>query len=143
MKAKERKRKMQEAFDYVAAALVKQGGPAKDIGSDGHERCVYRARDGRKCGIGQLMPDDIYQPEFEGRGIAWLIENGSFPKLKPFIHFLAELQDAHDNAAWHGDADHKIWDLQDLYRRLAKVAKAHRLAVSGLRAAFADTGVEF
>lgn len=52
----------QETFDFVVGAIVAQGGPScNDMGY-----CRYRTSDGRKCAAGHCIPDEVYNPEFEG-----------------------------------------------------------------------------
>jgi len=44
----------------IIRGLIAQGRSAHDGIS-----CRYRTADGRKCGIGQLIPDHLYRPEME------------------------------------------------------------------------------
>ena len=55
----------QETFDTVVAHLRKQGCKAEDD----HGNCMYRGKNGTKCGAGCLIPDDEYYPELEGSGM--------------------------------------------------------------------------
>jgi hypothetical protein len=54
----------QEIFDKVATHLLRQG--RRSVGGDG---CAYRGEGGSKCAAGILIPDDAYDPEFEGVGV--------------------------------------------------------------------------
>ena len=56
--------KKQEVFNKVAAHLLAQGKPALK-----GEDCVYRSKDGLKCAIGCLIPDENYTPEMERKSI--------------------------------------------------------------------------
>lgn len=114
----------QETFNLVVKGLAAQGfeqakGPYES--SD----CMYRDDKGRKCAAGQLIPDEIYDPEMEAMGsIRWLsIHN-------PLYHWYADsgladhdegllidLQTAHDGAT--GPMQVKI--------RLRQVAHDHEL----------------
>lgn len=61
----------QGIFDRVAKHLIAQGRPAMMNQFD----CAYRGKGGRSCGIGCLIPDDLYDPEMEKSCIAamdWL-----------------------------------------------------------------------
>jgi hypothetical protein len=53
----------QLTFQFVALEMIKQGRRA--VNNDG--RCAYRGRNGDKCAAGHLIPDEKYQPEYEGR----------------------------------------------------------------------------
>lgn len=55
----------QELYNKVKAHLLAQRTKAM-YGN----MCRYRTPDGLKCAIGCLIPDDKYNPSFEGRGIA-------------------------------------------------------------------------
>lgn len=62
--------KYQEWFDTAARGIISQGKPS--MGRDPiteNEKCVYRSSDGCKCAIGWLIPDDKYDPSFEGNGL--------------------------------------------------------------------------
>jgi len=86
---------------------MKQGKKAID-----GEDCVYRGKDGLRCGIGCLIPNRIYCKELEGGGI-WAMyrgaKRGARIALKVIDHlqvkvgsdvsFLSELQDIHDGKA--------------------------------------------
>lgn len=50
----------QEIFDTVYKHLVTQG---KRSHEDGY--CKYRNPEGLKCAVGCLIPDDMYNPEFD------------------------------------------------------------------------------
>jgi hypothetical protein len=51
----------QEIFDTVAKHLLAQGERA--ITENG--ACAYRGVEGRKCAIGCLIPDEVYDPNME------------------------------------------------------------------------------
>lgn len=52
----------QEIFDKVAEHLQKQGHRA--LNEDGV--CVYRGKNGTKCAVGALIPDELYDSKIEG-----------------------------------------------------------------------------
>ncbi len=54
----------QEIFDKVATHLLSQNVKSQDA-----MRCVYRGPFGRKCAVGVLIPDELYQPIMEGRQV--------------------------------------------------------------------------
>lgn len=69
-------RTRQEMFTIAAAHLVKQNRRATCAG-DNEIGCMYRAPDGAQCAIGCLIPDDKYNPDFEGNVICGTGELGS------------------------------------------------------------------
>lgn len=52
-----------EVFDFVLKNIIKQGGPSLDIFT---WECMYRGSNGRKCAVGILIPDEDFDPNFEG-----------------------------------------------------------------------------
>jgi hypothetical protein len=96
----------QEVFNTVADHLIRQGRKAIH-GTDEYgrisQRCRYRAHDGTKCAIGVLIPDDLYHPNLEGRGVWRLLKDASeglplSPLFGPEVchGLLMSLQDIHD-----------------------------------------------
>lgn len=92
----------QQIFDKVAAHLIAQGRPARDV----FNSCKYRLPtfDGRvlMCAIGALIPDDKYDPAMEGLDVYGLLS--SFGDVVPeYFHdqrpLLDALQQAHDDNA--------------------------------------------
>lgn len=94
----------QEAFNIVLFALRQQGDACIVPGTQFSEQptCLYRGPEGCKCAIGHLMPDAVYDPRMEGRGLPVLLNQAAasqalrdaFANLKPSL--LDELQWAHD-----------------------------------------------
>lgn len=101
----------QELFNRVCSHLAQQGRPARD--SKGN--CFYRMLDNLTllaCAFGCLYPDEVYDPSFEGKGIALLpfkydVETG----------FLKYLQDVHDRSS----------TLLDLKNKLSAIAYSYNL----------------
>lgn len=101
---------LQNTFSQVYLALVKQGAPS--INDDVQPRlgvstgsCRYRSKDGLKCAIGWLIPDENYQPWLERVSLQSILSGPSEIKhileaAGPF-HFLAALQRMHDRAAFN------------------------------------------
>lgn len=101
----------QQAFDLVVKHLNKQRRRAQNENGS----CRYRASDGKKCAVGCLIPDSLYSPDIEGKGIWELIEDSGFSTYYPALaeHFknvdvkmLDDLQVMHDNFpvedwSWH------------------------------------------
>lgn len=85
----------QEVFDIVAAHLLKQNQKSKRFIKDSFGHCAYRGDNGLKCAAGCLIPDEIYNRNFE---------NASWQLLVAFHHFpynhatlITKLQYIHDN----------------------------------------------
>jgi hypothetical protein len=110
----------QEAFDKAYRGIVKQGGPAYGNGS-----CMYRAPDGNKCAIGQLMPEDAEPRLWDlsgsidghaSRPIAALLGIGEAD-----MGFADDLQAAHDRRARQGlDAGEYLGFFRHYMRGLAE-----------------------
>ena len=97
----------QEVFNKAYLAIVAQGLPS----IDDKGVCLYRGLKGRKCAIGHLIPDELYDPLIEGSAPCFQPTTGKqlalqrvleavFSNLdKNDIPFLHNLQRCHDNAA--------------------------------------------
>ena len=107
----------QEVYDKVKAHLLTQN--AKSI-SKKYALCKYRMiRSTKRCAIGCLIPDNLYEKEMEGNAVHNLLHD--FPKVKEFFDgvssdLLDALQTVHDNELV------KNWP-----RELEVVAKAYGL----------------
>ena len=66
-----KKRTSQEVYDFVMTALAKQQWQPSHYG----EKCMYRGRDGCKCAVGHIIPDDLYDREFEQGSVHSLIHD--------------------------------------------------------------------
>ena len=85
----------QEFFDKTLAHLKQQG-----VRSAGGAKCLYRGPNGTSCAIGFHIPDELYKPEMEGRGVGNLLVH--HPELKPLFKgvsdgLMAKFQVLHDN----------------------------------------------
>lgn len=141
----------QEVFNTVARHLFTQGERAVGLNEAGYEKvckenlaegytppnkedfmqCQYRTSEGLKCAIGCLIPDELYRPNMETRGIYSLLD--SFPGVaerldidmvnhshRTSCNLLADLQSVHDNInSWH--------DTLTMRQRLADVAQKFEL----------------
>ncbi len=118
----------QEAFDYVAKALIAQGKKSVNGRS-----CVYRSPDGCKCAAGHLITDEEYRPEFDtptaivATDIFSIISRyGELENIKESnVYFIRDLQLAHDNA----DEDSFILDFK---RNMKSIAKRYNLNSAAL-----------
>lgn len=94
----------QEVFNTVKAHLLAQGCKSTgkpDNVNDLSSNCRYRGDNGRKCAIGCLIPDELYQVGMEGLGVYGLV--AKFPQevaaifgVTPDVRFLHDLQLIHD-----------------------------------------------
>lgn len=100
----------QQIYDTVKGHLLKQ----KDISFMKVEglvtqTCAYRGEDGKKCAVGCLIPDELYDPKMETKGVFALFE--FWPSVmeriglskKEHIDLLETLQmihDVRDPAVW-------------------------------------------
>lgn len=85
----------QRVFDHVVKHLLAQG-----VKSGDDSMCLYRSVvDGKdcKCAIGWLIPDDKYDPAFEGKAIAMVAAGKLFA-------------DASDTCAPMRDAIAEVWN---------------------------------
>lgn len=86
----------QEAFNIAARHLLKQGRRSV---IEPQLSCAYRGADGLKCAVGALIPDELYEPRFEGIGVGTL--KWKEPTFREHfagvsVWVLNELQHVHD-----------------------------------------------
>ena len=106
--------------------------------------CAYRssgqADDPVRCGIGHCIPDDVYDPTIEGKGVSEALR--ASPSLRDALGldysddllFLEELQDVHDDACANRDAEDfdDIKDLEAYRKNMRLFAKGHGLILPTL-----------
>ena len=87
----------QATFDRVFKRMEAQGWQRSVKGI----LCRYRSPDGKVCGAGALIPDDLYSSGMEGQDITGVLNE--YPKLQRYFtkenfdhHLVIELQAAHD-----------------------------------------------
>lgn len=114
----------QEIFDTVATHLFTQGKRAMDPNTD---RCAYRTPDGKKCAIGCLIPDELYDQGMEGYSVSCLVD-AKFLLPSFFnrnLRLLSSLQSVHDGIG--------CWSSKESLRaELAKVADIYNLSTETL-----------
>lgn len=111
----------QQIFDKALHGVRAQGRPSSTKTKGGEVTCVYRMHRGEqvlKCGVGHLIPDNVYDPAFDHDGNtavgyavrredfrAAMIAGGVDTDNAEVMTLLELLQDAHDVAAHvtHGD----------------------------------------
>lgn len=88
----------QKTFEKVVDHLMAQRLPA--VAPEGN--CYYRMANGKRCAIGALIPDELYDERMELNGVANIVS--AFPALQAVLGiespqdvvFLSELQELHD-----------------------------------------------
>lgn len=116
----------QETFDLVVKHLLEQGVPSfSDLGLE----CRYRLAEGGrvlKCAAGFLIPDDKYDPSYEGRSVVDVRIHELIASLGHDPYLVGSLQAAHDDAS---EADPY---LPRLKTKLIEVANRYALSTAVL-----------
>lgn len=88
----------QETFNKVAEHLITQWAKA-----EGEYGFAYHAPDGKKCAVGCLIPDEIYDPDLEGQ-LAYDFPDTLIEAIAPDgdRDMLRDLQQVHDNVPVFG-----------------------------------------
>lgn len=93
---------VEEILQEAIHRLLAQGRYGYDPASGG---CFYRSPGGSCCAVGLLIPDDVYEAEFEGRGALELLVRLDYP-IEHIEGLLGQslrcLQNMHDDMAQHG-----------------------------------------
>lgn len=117
----------QEIFDFVVDSLRMQG--AQSIDEDG--TCSYRGLDHKKCAVGWVVPDDLYDESMEGASVHELLINCDYEDslyyisdfIRPHELLLCDLQAFHDDRQnWN---DSGVSDAGHLMLR--RIAAEHNL----------------
>ncbi|RWP44319.1 MAG: hypothetical protein EOR04_05195 [Mesorhizobium sp.] len=90
----------QELFDTIYLGLQAQGWQRSF--STRRDLCMYRGPEGRKCAIGQAIPDDEYDRAMDD-DVAGVFNCDDFHRRDMFLNLTKEqfneLQYAHDNSS--------------------------------------------
>ena len=98
----------QEAYDKMKAHLLSQMKRSTgEMGEASAYSCAYRGKNGLKCAIGALIPDELYDITMEGKVIEDLLDPSENPvfaqKLQEHLgevadspNFLQSFQTIHD-----------------------------------------------
>lgn len=126
----------QEIFTKVYQAILEQGHPSGqiEINNDGDTifACKYRGPNGDKCAAGHMIPDEFYDPSFEGVNFH-IIEN----KIKQLgfsvenLSLIEDLQEIHDKipGAYDGTEElAKHW-LKNWKTNMRNYAKLHDFVI--------------
>lgn len=110
--------KPQEIFEFVITHLANQGSQSNFEYSP--LKCAYRGSNNKRCAVGCLLPNDVYQPGMEGRAVENLIESSKvFPNFHIWLEknawflenrgLLMKLQFFHDSyLPWQSVANFKL-----------------------------------
>jgi hypothetical protein len=114
-----------DIYERVRTHLLTQ----RAVSEDENGSCRLRSGNGRKCAIGSLVADDVYQPEIEGIGISYYrhAKDGSLLRAlyasevnaydPDIVELLIELEEVHDD-----------FDVEEWPSLLAQVGKRHAFA---------------
>ena len=86
-----------EIFKRIAEHLRTQGRPAY---AEDNWSCRYRAESGLSCAVGCLIPDELYNPRFEGKAAPAVINSlykSGLADWREHTNLLEALQELHDN----------------------------------------------
>jgi hypothetical protein len=96
-----------DIFERVSTHLLAQGA----VSEDDNGSCRLRSREGRKCAIGSLVRDEVYEEALEGVGISYYRHAHDGHLLRALyasnvnaydpnvIDLLMELEQIHDDAS--------------------------------------------
>ncbi|WP_244814624.1 hypothetical protein [Caballeronia sp. Lep1P3] len=96
-----------DIYERVSAHLLAQGA----VSEDDNGSCRLRSAHGRKCAIGSLLRDDLYEADLEGVGISYYRHAQDGKLLRALyasnvnaydpavIDLLIELEEVHDDAS--------------------------------------------
>lgn len=111
-----------EIYERVSSHLLTQ----RAVSEDDNGSCRLRSPEGRKCAIGSLVRDDVYDPALEGVGISYYRHAQDGKLLRALyasnvnaydpniIDLLLELEQVHDDA-----------DVEEWPHLLAALGKRH------------------
>jgi hypothetical protein len=96
-----------DIYQRVSTHLLTQ----RAVSEDENGSCRLRSAGGRKCAIGSLLNDDVYEPDIEGVGIAYYrhAQDGKLLQAlyasnvdaydPAIIELLMQLEEVHDDAS--------------------------------------------
>lgn len=89
--------------------------PGAELAFDKYEKtCKYRTIDGKKCAIGCLIPDDMYNPGMEHTAVELVVEQEMGWTDTRLKSFLFSAQEMHDNCR---DTSHFLERLEIVYQK--------------------------
>lgn len=106
----------QQTFNKVVRHLRKQQKKAKCSSKFLKGTCAYRTKSGLMCAAGCLIPDELYNKEFEGQGVGSEPLSILFENLGHDIDLVSYLQLVHD-----------YYSVKEWEEQFKVVAKKHKL----------------
>lgn len=128
----------QEFFDKTVRHLHEQGKQAVDV----RGACKYRIMVGGQmlmCALGCHIPDEIYTPKMEGKGVLVLMREFSELEniMPPGIDLLWQLQSAHDSTDnWYFGGELNINGID----KLRSIAIKYQLSAAVINELWPDGG---
>ena len=91
-----------------------------------NDLCAYRGANGLKCAVGHCIPDDVYEPDMEGKGPTQLAE--MFHRVIEAMPCLAD-----EDISFFLTIAQNYHDIQngDMEQRFRKLAADHGLTIPG------------
>lgn len=100
-----------EYYQKLAAAATDGTFPSGD-----YSQCYYR-RGRQRCAVGIIIPDEMYDPKFEGRRASQLpIDLPSLIEERPAREFFGSIQLAHDCRAFKWDPEGFLNDVRCIFQ---------------------------
>jgi hypothetical protein len=126
----------EEIWQFGYDKIIEQGKPSYSITPSSYPdnpnkviQCLYRDGKGNKCLFGHMIPDDLYDEDFEVEGIAYILSELEVSVNRPGLEgFLNELQSAHDCAARDAYYDKKDF-IKEFKANMRNVADSYKLNV--------------
>jgi len=120
----------QEMFNNAYNGVIANGHSFSTVNG-----CQYR-KSGKadstvRCGIGHNIPDELYHPMMEGRGVVKLLN--MYPQLVPHMNldreFLMDLQKAHDESAARRINGYKHGSIEAFKQYMGVLAERYGLTI--------------
>ncbi len=101
----------QEAFDIAYKGLAAQGFRRSIVADESDAMsCRYRGPNGLKCAIGHLIPDSLYQPEWDqGLSLHRVISVCGLGSVR--LDLINAMQNAHDSCGTPSEMNEQMREL--------------------------------
>ncbi len=117
----------QDFFNRAVAGLASQGFAR----SQSEGMCKYRGPDGKRCALGHLIADEVYQKNWDLTGslVKPLEAVLGFAPGPHDARFFDQLQQAHDNSYGYDDAGLKVDRPETMKSNLRVFAEENELTI--------------